>query len=69
MTVDGNKKLGHKQQLDVVSSMVIKVDFDLNMSLLAHNILRLFAMDLPGYTHDADYTLYKKFSLYYHTML
>lgn len=43
------------------SSMVIKVDFDLTMSILAHNILRLFAMDLPGYSHDADYTLYKKF--------
>jgi len=41
--------------------MVIKVDFDLTMSILAHNILRLFAMDLPGYSHDADYTLYKKF--------
>jgi hypothetical protein len=45
----------------VSSSMVIKVDFDLTMSILAHNILRLFAMDLPGYSHDADYTLYKKF--------
>ena len=41
--------------------MVIKVDFDLTMSILAHNILRLFAMDLPGYSHDTDYTLYKKF--------
>lgn len=45
----------------VSSSMVIKVDFDLTMSILAHNILRLFSMDLPGYSHDADYTLYKKF--------
>ena len=45
----------------VSSSMVIKVDFDLTMSILAHNILRLFAMDLPGYSNDADYTLYKKF--------
>jgi hypothetical protein len=41
--------------------MVIKVDFDLTMSILAHDILRLFAMDLPGYSHNADYTLYKKF--------
>lgn len=41
--------------------MVIKVDFDLTMSILAHNILRLFAMDLPGYSHNSDYTLYKKF--------
>jgi len=45
----------------VSSSMVIKVDFDLTMSILAHNILRLFALDLPGYSHDTDYTLYKKF--------
>jgi len=45
----------------VSSSMVIKVDFDLTMSILAHNILRLFAMDLPGYSHNSDYTLYKKF--------
>ena len=45
----------------VSSSIVIKVDFDLTMSILAHNILRLLAMDLPGYSHDADYTLYKKF--------
>jgi len=45
----------------VSSSMVIKVDFDLTMSILAHNILRLFAMDLPGYSHNTDYTLYKKF--------
>jgi len=45
----------------VSSSMVIKVDFDLTMSILAHNILRLFAIDLPGYCHNSDYTLYKKF--------
>lgn len=45
----------------VSSSMVIKVDFDLTMSILAHNILRLFAMDLPGYSHNSDYTLYQKF--------
>jgi hypothetical protein len=45
----------------VSSSMVIKVDFDLTMSILAHNILRLFAMDLPGYSHLSDYTLYKRF--------
>ena len=41
--------------------MVIKVDFDLTMSILAHNILRLFAMDLPGYSHNSAGTLYKKF--------
>ena len=45
----------------VSSSMVIKVDFDLTMSILTHNLLRLFAMDLPGYSHISDYSLYKKF--------
>lgn len=45
----------------VSSSMVIKVDFDLTMSILAHNLLRLFAMDITGYSHNSDYTLYKKF--------
>jgi hypothetical protein len=45
----------------VSSSMVIKVDFDLTMSILAYNLLRLFAMDLEGHTHDTDNTLYEKF--------
>ena len=45
----------------VSSSMVIKVDFDLTMSILAHNLIRLFAMDLPGYSHSADFTLFNKF--------
>ncbi len=45
----------------VSSSMIIKVDFDLTMSVLAHNLLRLFAMNLPGFSHYSDYTLYKKF--------
>jgi transposase len=45
----------------VSSSMVIKVDFDLTMSILAHNLLRLLAMDLPGYSHSADFSLFNKF--------
>lgn len=45
----------------ISSSMVIKVDFDLTMSILAHNLLRVFAMDLPGYEHNADLTIYHKF--------
>ena len=45
----------------VSSSMVIKVDFDLTMSILAHNLIRLFAMDLPGYSHSTDFTLFNKF--------
>jgi hypothetical protein len=45
----------------VSSSMVIKVDFDLTMSILAHNLLRLLAMDLPGYSHSTDFCLFNKF--------
>ena len=41
--------------------MVIKVDFDLTMSILAHNLYRLFAQDLEGYTHCADMAIYEKF--------
>ncbi len=45
----------------VSSSMVIKVDFDLTMSILAHNLLRLFAMDLPGYSHLTSQSLFDRF--------
>lgn len=45
----------------VSSSMVIKVDFDLTMTVLAHNIYRLLAADLTGYTHNTATTLYEKF--------
>jgi transposase len=45
----------------VSSSMVIKVDFDLTMSILAHNLLRLLAVDLPGYSHSTDFSLFNKF--------
>ena len=45
----------------VSSSMVIKVDFDFTMSILAHNLLRLFAMDLEGYSHATAQTLFNKF--------
>jgi len=45
----------------VSSSIVIKVDFDLTMTILSHNLLRLLAMDLPGFSHMADMTLYNKF--------
>jgi transposase len=43
------------------SSMVIKVDFDLTMSILAHNIYRLFALDLDGYSHMTSQSIYEKF--------
>ncbi|MEA1898337.1 MAG: transposase [Bacteroidota bacterium] len=45
----------------VSSSMVIKVDFDLTMTILAHNLYRLLAADLQGYEHNAANTLYEKF--------
>lgn len=45
----------------VCSSMVIKVDFDLTMTLLAHNIYRLFALDLERYSEFSDERIYEKF--------
>lgn len=45
----------------VSSSMVIKVDFDLTMTVLAHNLYRLLALNLPGYTHNTAETLFEKF--------
>ena len=43
------------------SSMAIKVDFDLAMTILSHNLYRLLAMDLLGYEHCTASTLYEKF--------
>lgn len=45
----------------VSSSMVIKVDFDLTMSILAYNLYRLFAMDLVRYEHLTAQSIYEKF--------
>jgi len=45
----------------VSSSMVIKVDFDLVMTILAHNIYRLYARDLDRYVHLSDERIYEKF--------
>jgi hypothetical protein len=45
----------------VSSSMVIKVDFDLTMTILAHNLLRLWALDLPGYAHLTAQSLFDRF--------
>lgn len=45
----------------VSSSMVIKVDFDLTMTLLAHNLYRVFALELEGSSHLTPMTLFKKF--------
>ncbi|NET39931.1 MAG: hypothetical protein F6K19_49600 [Cyanothece sp. SIO1E1] len=43
------------------SSMVIKVDFDLTMSILAHNLYRVFADELEGYENCTAETLFRKF--------
>ncbi len=47
----------------VSSSMVVKVDFDLTMSILTHNLFRLFALDLERYSHLSDQSLFDKFLL------
>ncbi len=45
----------------VSSSMVIKVDFDLIMSITAHNIYRLLARELERYENFSDQTIYEEF--------
>lgn len=45
----------------ISSSMVIKVDFDLTMTILAHNLYRLLALDLDGYKQCTAVSLYEKF--------
>ena len=43
------------------SGIVVKVDFDLTMTILAHNLYRLLARELPGFSHNRASTLYDKF--------
>ncbi len=43
------------------SSMVIKVDFDFVMTILAHNLYRLFAMELGRYSHLTAERVFEKF--------
>lgn len=45
----------------ISSSMVIKVDFDLTISILTHNLYRIFACALEGYSSCTPQTLYQKF--------
>jgi hypothetical protein len=47
----------------VSSSMVIKVDFDLTMSILANNLYKLFALELGRYTNLSAQGIYDKFIL------
>jgi len=43
------------------SGIVIKVDFDLTMSILAHNVMRLYCKELEGYSHCKAETIFNKF--------
>ena len=43
------------------SGIVVKVDFDLTMTILAHNLYRLLAFKLPGYSHKKAKSLYDEF--------
>jgi len=58
---------GISEQIDffhlnrVSSSMVIKVDFDLVMTILVHNIYRLFASFLDRYKNLSNERIYEKF--------
>ena len=45
----------------VSSSMVIKVDFDMVMTILAHNLYRLLAMEFDRYEKMTAEGFYKKF--------
>ena len=57
--IDEHLQFFHLNRLS--SSMVIKVDFDLTMSILAHNLYRLLAADLPGFNHSSAVSLFEKF--------
>ena len=43
------------------SSIVVKVDFDLTLSLLAHNLFRILTKQLPGFEHCTVDTINRKF--------
>lgn len=43
------------------SGIVIKVDFDLTMTILAHNVMRLYCKELEGYSHCEAETIFNKF--------
>jgi len=43
------------------SGIVVKVDFDLTMTILAHNLYRLLAGELPGYAHNRAQKLFDTF--------
>jgi hypothetical protein len=44
------------------SGIVVKVDFDLTMTILAHNLYRLFCKSFDGYSHCGAQTIFEKFT-------
>jgi len=44
------------------SGIVVKVDFDLTMTILAHNLYKLFCKDFCGYSHCGAQTIFDKFT-------
>lgn len=57
-SISAQLSLFHLNRLS--SSMVIKVDFDLVMTVLAYNLYRLLALELPpGYRHCTPQTLFE----------
>lgn len=45
----------------VSSSMVIKVDFDFTMTILAHNLYRIFSQELDSYSNSTSQIIFEKF--------
>ena len=43
------------------SGIVIKVDFDLTMTILAHNLYRLFCRGFAGYSHCGVQAIFDKY--------
>ena len=49
----------HLNRLD--SSIVVKVDFDLTMSILADTVYKLFSQEIPGYQNCKSEKIYRNF--------
>ncbi len=63
VTIRRREKLLLKQidKLPASGWKTVRVDFDLTMSILAHNLYRLFANKLGRYSNNITQTLYDKF--------
>jgi hypothetical protein len=49
------------ENVSTTQGIVVKVDFDLTMTILAHNLYRLLAYQLPGYSHNRAQALFDTF--------